>query len=218
MAQLESQLNEAAARASTASAPNSSHALAAAAAENEAAVERFLDESLIDEFKSTPLHTLEGVLEQRREAEERRVRLAARADELMQEELAKRRHDRELRELQDAIAESAEETSASALGGRARSSSKLEAARSLPTKGARSSGPPSADAGPPSALQSKLEGAGRSKSLKPYVYNHTEFVGTADANRHLGGLRKENELLRKCLQDSRTPGAFDQYLKTSTTY
>lgn len=215
---LESQLKAAAERASAAAEPNSSHALASEAAENEAAVERFLDESLIDEFKSTPLHTLESVLEQRQEVEERRARLAARADELMKEELAKRRHDKELRELQDAITERAAEDGPPVPAGRGAKPSKLEAARSLPSKGARSAGPPSAAAGPPSALQSKLEGAGRSKNLKPYVYNHTEFVGTADANRHLSGLKKENDLLRKCLQDSRKPGAFEQYLKASTTY
>lgn len=215
-AQLDKQLRAAAAAVD----PNSSHAIASEAAENEAALERFLDESLLDDFKSTPLHTMEGVLEQRQELEERRARLAARSDELMKEELAKRRHDKELRELQDAITERAAEdaSAATAPGGRGAKPSKLEAARSLPSKGARSAGPPSADAGPPSALQSKLEGAGRSKNLKPYVYNHTEFVGTADANRHLNGLKKENDLLRKCLQDSRKPGAFDHYLKTNTTF
>ena len=79
----------------------SSHAMASEASEIEASVERFLDESLIDEFKSTPLHTMEGVLEQRKEEEERRARIASRAEQLMQEELAKERHEKELKELKD---------------------------------------------------------------------------------------------------------------------
>ena len=43
------------------------------------------------------------------------------------------------------------------------------------------------------------------------------FHSTHRVNRHLSGLRKENEMLRKCLQDPRAPTAFDAYLRTNTT-
>ena len=36
--------------------------------------------------------------------------------------------------------------------------------------------------------------------------------------RHASALKSENEMLRRCLQDSRTPGAFESYLRASTTY
>ena len=55
------------AQAAEAGGASSSHAMAAEAAEMEASVERFLDEAMIEEFKATPLHTLEGVLEERKE-------------------------------------------------------------------------------------------------------------------------------------------------------
>ena len=39
-----------------------------------------------------------------------------------------------------------------------------------------------------------------------------------DLGRHASTLKAENEMLRRCLQDSRTPGAFESYLRASTTY
>ena len=195
-------MKAAAERASAAAEPNSSHALASEAAENEAAVERFLDESLIDEFKSTPLHTMEGVLEQRKEEEERRARIASRAEQLMQEELAKERHEKELKELKDAIATTSEPE---APGRPKRAASSKRAAAEV------------ADVPNPFKLvESKLTGAGKSKDLKPYVYNHVDFVSTGDANRHLDALRKENEMLRRCMGDPSRPGAFSAYLRSHT--
>ena len=171
----------------------------------EATVERFLDESLLDDFKSTPLHTLESVLEQRKEADERRTRISERAEQLMQEELAKERHEKEVRDLQAAITETAEPPP------------------SRPTKAkgggaATAAAPAVAKADNPFSIEASLTGAGKSKNLKPYVYNHTEFVTATDANRHLQGLRQENEMLRRCLQEPRKPGAFDSYLRAKTTY
>ena len=165
----------------------------------EATVERFLDESLIAEFKDTPLHTMEEVLAERKDAEERRQRLATRADELMQQELAKQRHEKDVLGLQEAIAERAAEDSAASRAKHAPTSAK--------------GGAPA----PAASSSQKLVGAGRSKQLKPYVYNHTEFVTSADANRHARNLKGENELLRRCLQDPRKPGAFEEYLRTATT-
>ena len=186
--------------------PGSSRALAAEAAEMEASVERFLDEAMIEEFKTTPLHTLEGVLEERKELEERRARIRSRSDQLMHEELAKQRHDREVQELQDAIKERGAEDAVAA-----------SKAKPGPT-GRRAATPEPDSAAAPSTMHAELAGAGRSKSLKPYVYNHTEFVSTADSNRHSSTLQAENEMLRRCLQDSRTPGAFESYLRASTTH
>ena len=147
----------------------SSHAMAAEAAEMEASVERFLDEAMIEEFKTTPLHTLEGVLEERRELEERRARIRSRSEQLMQEELANQRHEKEVQELQDAIKERGAEDAVAAK------------AKPGPT-GRRAAAPePEAVVTLPGV---ELTGAGRSKNLKPYVYNHTEFVSTVDSSRH----------------------------------
>ena len=70
----------------------SSSEFAAQATAHAAEVEKFLDQALIDDIQQTPLTTLEGVLESRREAEERSARLAARSKELLQEELEKDGH------------------------------------------------------------------------------------------------------------------------------
>ena len=155
------------AQAAAAGGASSSHALAAVAAEMEASVERFLDEAMIEEFKTTPLHTMEGVLEERKGLEERRARIQSRSEQLMQEELANQRHEKEVQELQDAIKERGAEDAVAASRakpGRRVAAQELESAATLPGI--------------------ELTGAGRSKNLKPYVYNHTEFVSTADSSRH----------------------------------
>ena len=157
------------AQAAAAGGASSSSAMAAEAAEMEASVERFLDEAMIEEFKTTPLHTLEGVLEERKELEERRARIQSRSEQLMQEELANQRHEKEVQELQDAIKERGAEDAVAAK------------AKPGPT-GRRAAAPePEAVVTLPGV---ELTGAGRSKNLKPYVYNHTEFVSTVDSSRH----------------------------------
>ncbi len=206
------ELQKALAAEDAAAGASSSHALASEATEMEASVERFLDEALIDEFKSTPLHTLEGVLEERKELEERRERIRARSEQLLKEELAKQKHEREVQELQDAIKER-----------EAEDAKVVAASKAKPGPTGRRSGAPDgsgagAGAPPPAATQTKLTGAGRSKNLKPYVYDHTDFLGAADANRNASALKKENDMLRQCLQDSRKPGAFEAYLRANTTY
>ena len=62
-----------------------------------------MDEALIAEFRETPLHTLDDVLQERRERNERDERVRGRAKELLDEELEKRRQAKELRELEEAI-------------------------------------------------------------------------------------------------------------------
>ena len=160
------------AQAAAAGGASSSSAMAAEAAEMEASVERFLDEAMIEEFKTTPLHTLEGVLEERKELEERRARIQSRSEQLMQEELANRRHEKEVQELQDAIKE--------------RGAEDAVAAKAKPGATGRRAATPEPDSVELAAalLGVELTGAGRSKNLKPYVYNHTEFVSTADSSQH----------------------------------
>ena len=175
------------------------HALASEAAEFEASVNRFLDEALISDFQTTPLHTLDDVLDARREKEEQRLRVQARAKELMADEVAKDRHERELRDLAEAISVTNEPSPA--VGART--------GKRSPTEGEGEEAVP--------AAPFKLEGAGRSRQLKPYMANTSEFTSEHEASRHIDGLQKENELLRKCLQGSRTPGAFDTYLHAKTT-
>lgn len=159
------------AQAAEAGGASSSHAMAAEAAEMEASVERFLDEAMIEEFKATPLHTLEGVLEERKELEERAARIRSRSEQLMQEDLANRRHEKEVQELQDAIKE--------------RGAEDVVAAKAKPGAAGRRAATPEPDSVELAAalLGVELTGAGRSKNLKPYVYNHTEFVSTADSSR-----------------------------------
>ena len=160
------------AEAAAAGGASSSHALAAEAAEMEASVERFLDEAMIEEFKATPLHTLESVLEERKDIEERRARIRSRSEQLMQEELAKQRHEKEVQELQDAIKE--------------RGAEDAVAAKAKPGATGRRAATPEPDSVELAAalLGVELTGAGRSKNLKPYVYDHTEFVSTADSSWH----------------------------------
>ena len=159
------------AQAAAAGGASSSSAMAAEAAEMEASVERFLDEAMIEEFKATPLHTLEGVLEERKELEERRARIQSRSEQLMQEELANRRHEKEVQELQDAIKE--------------RGAEDAVAAKAKPGATGRRAATPETDSVELAAalLGVELTGAGRSKNLKPYVYNHTCLLYTSPSPR-----------------------------------
>ena len=79
------------------------HAIASEAAELEAETEKFLDEALITDFQETPLTTMEDVLEERREAAESRDRVKQRAKELLEQEIAKEKHAREVKELEEAV-------------------------------------------------------------------------------------------------------------------
>ena len=197
---------------------NSAYALDAEATDMEAAVERFMDESLLEDFNTTPLHTMEDVLEERRKLEERRERIRSRSEQLLKEELATRKHEKEVQELQDAIKErEAEDAKAAAssgkakLGGPASRGRGAGAAATAAAEGLKDGTPA------PTGAVTKLTAAGCSKNLKPYVYDHTDFVAQGDANRNSSKLKNENEMLRKCLQgaDARKPGAFEAYLRAN---
>lgn len=203
------------------------HALASEAAEFEASVERFFDDALITDIKDTPLTTLDGVLEERREREERMDRVRGRAKELLEEELAKERHERELRELKDAISVAQpEDANASSTAGGAASSSSSVQQQSQPhqrrkatpggvgaTAESVASGARATAAAPTTELPFELEGAGRSRELNPYVANFTDFVAEVEASRQARELRAESELLRQCLQgaNARRSKAFEPY-------
>ena len=79
------------------------HELAAKAVENAAAVEKFFDDVLIDDFKATPLTNLDEVLDERKERAERLESLASRTKELLDEELAQEKHKQEVKDLEEAI-------------------------------------------------------------------------------------------------------------------
>ena len=223
------------------------HAIAEEANQIEASIEKFFDEALIGDFQQTPLHTLEGVLEERRERCERDERIRGRAQELLREELEKGRQAKELKELEDAISASqapppaavaAVTAAAAARGGKERGGSgggsrepRGAASASASAASAPAAAPAAAevgggaaaddDAAPPSTWAEavatapvKLEGAGKSHGLKPYVANLTDFVGEGEASRHVRELRAESELLRKCMGESRDkPNAFQEFLK-----
>lgn len=61
--------------------------------------------------------------------------------------------------------------------------------------------------------QSKVEGSGRSRNLKPYVANVTDFILDVDVQEQLRTLRQENELLRHALTDRSNPRAFEKFLR-----
>lgn len=111
----------------------------------------------------------------------------------MQDELAKERHDQELRELQAAISASKQPNGT----------------------GTSVGDPDQSDTAMPAA-PFKLEGMGRSRDLKPYVADATSFLPEADASRQLSSLKQENDILKRCLDDRSNPAAFQQYLAKAT--
>ena len=169
----------------------------------EADIEKFLDEALITDFRETPLHTMENVLEERRWRSEREERVSSRAKEFLAEEVAKERHARELRELEEAITTTKEPLEASCKEG---------------GKGSKAGAPSAEDASWSAAIASapfKLEAAGRSRDMKPYMANLTDFVTEGESSRNIRELQAENELLRKCLGEggANEPKAFESYLR-----
>jgi hypothetical protein len=210
------------------------HALASVAAEFEASVEKFLDEALISDIRETPLITLDGVLDDRREREERLDRIRGRTKELMDEELAKEKHEREVRELEEAISTSSQPVPVPKQ--RERRPSRRDAAEAPATTAAAAPAAAPAAEGPPppaaavaadgeevaavaASLPFKLESAGvaRSREQNPYVLNMTDFVPEVQATRSARDLKAENEVLRACLKGARSdPKAFESYLRRST--
>ncbi|KAL1529851.1 hypothetical protein AB1Y20_000782 [Prymnesium parvum] len=176
------------------------HDLARQGNELDAQIEQFLDEVLLDDIRQTPLITMENVLEERRARAERAKRIKDRTQEMLQEEMAKQKHDEELREL---------EAAAAALR------DPKNAPRAEMSVGAKAEENPFKQI---PDLPFKLEGIGRSKDLKPYVANLTDFEPESHVKQQLGNLRSENELLQRCLRDSKRPGAFEAYLRSSSTF
>lgn len=180
-----------------------------------------MDEALIAEFRETPLHTLDDVLQERRERNERDERVRGRAKELLDEELEKRRQAKELRELEEAITASqapAPDQTAASHKERGRPSAPAAAPASAPAADGEAAGELSATtlAAAVATAPFELEGAGRSVGLRPYVANLTDFVAEGEASRVVRELRAESDLLRKCLADGKDrPRAFDTYLKAS---
>ena len=197
---------------------NDVHELAAMATRFEADVEKFLDDALIADVKSTALTTLDGVLEGRRERDERSERIQNRTKELLDEELAKQKHERELKDLEEAIAVTQQPVPGSAVGGkRERRASAGPGATAAPaTEAATSVLAVENDATVPPA-PFKLESETRKTNAQnPYVLNMTDFLSENVATRQARDLRTENELLRKCMSgDKRAPKAFETYLKRS---
>jgi len=185
------------------------HALASEAAQLEAETEKFLDEALISSMRDAPLTTLDAVLSERQEAAERSVRVGNRAKELMEAEMAKARHEREVKELEEAISVTAPPPSSAA--GKKRASPPLA---NSPTPA-----PPlsesTEEAAAAAALPFELESAQR-QPPNPYILNLTEFVPEVEATRQARDLKKENEVLRACLQVGVRPNAFEGYLRRST--
>ena len=59
---------------------------------------------------------------------------------------------------------------------------------------------------------------GRAPALNAAFRSAVQGGLLSTLGRHASALKSENEMLRRCLQDSRTPGAFESYLRASTTY
>jgi len=174
------------------------HRLAQEANEIEASIERFLDEALITEMREAPLTTMEDVMEERRSRELSTARVHDRAKELLKEELSKAEHERDVEELERAVAASKQPASDASKAGAASEESETSRLHA--------------------EAPVKLNGAGCSKGLKPYLADLTEFVPEGEASRKARTLREENDLLRKCLADAGNPRAFEGYLRNSTTF
>jgi len=121
-----------------------------------------------------------------------------------QEELAKQKQDLELKELEAATAALREPTPTTKEGGRGEAGSSKADDDNLFKQAP--------------ALPFKLEGAGRSKDLKPYVANLTDFEPESHVKRQMDSLRAENEMLQRCLRDTKNPRAFEGYLRSKTTF
>lgn len=166
------------------------HQLAEQAGEIEADVEKFLDESLISDINSAAeAEELEASLIERREQRAARARVSERAAELLTAELAKERHEAELRQLKEAVNTTKEARPPTPAG-----------------SGAKAAG---AAAGAITAA-----GIGGRIGTKPYVADLSNFVSQSEASANASRLRDENELLRKCVKGAGAkPGAFLEYLK-----
>jgi len=205
------------------------HALASIAADLEAETEKLLDEALIADFQETPLTTLEDVLEERREAGERLERWQIRAKELLDTELAKEKHEREVKDLEEAISVTQQPVPSTATGGKRDTKQRAAAAAAAPgAAGATDCSFSSsstitgkadsiAAAATSAALPFKLHSAEqRSQDVNPYVLNLTEFVPETEATRVAKDLRAENEILKRCLSNTnKEPNAFESYLRRS---
>ena len=206
---------------STRPATAGAHDLAAQATTFEADVEKFLDQALIAEFDQTPLNTLDSVIDARKERDEMHERVTSRAKELLEEDLVKERHARELRELEEVINTTAEplpSDPAKAKEGSSGGPSSSSSSSAAPSKErAKRASPTESDADALTAAIKnapfKLEGAGRSRNLKPFVHQKAEFMGESEARTNIEKLQTENELLRKCLQGQTKAGAFDSYFR-----
>ena len=201
-------MEEAAAPAET-SALHDVHELARLAAELEAETEKLFDETLIADIQETPLVTLDAVLEEREEAKERRDRVAGRAKEMLEEELAKERHEREVKDLEEAISVTQKPIAKATTA----------AARKPPSASAPAAASPEPEEEVPPTAPFELASANvranvREREANPYVLNLTEFVPETEATRQARDLRKETELLKACLADAKQrPNAFESYLK-----
>ena len=212
--------------------PHDVHALASEAADLEAQTEQFFDQVLITEINETPLTTLDGVLDERFEATQRRDRFHARHKELLAEELAKQKHEREVKDLEDAINTTNQPMPINNKGnGKSKLASvsmieKSVAAAPSDEKPKDGRSPSPEEAAPSAAVAAiaatlpfqleSLKGE-RARDANPYVLNLTEFVPETEATRQARELRAESDLLRKCLEghNSSKPRAFEGYLKHS---
>lgn len=204
---------------------NDVHALAAVATKFEADVEKFLDDALIADVTSTPLTTLDDVLAERQDRQQREERLKSRRGEFLEEELAKQRHEREVKELEEAVAVTQQPMPGAPLpiganGQRSRRASAgpgaekgnaVAAAAAEVEAARRELEAVEANVAPPF----KLESASRKTDAQnPYVLNLTDFLPEVQSTRQARELRAENDILRKCLGDNaRQPKAFEAYLK-----
>ena len=187
------------------------HELARVAAELEAETEKLLDETLIADIQETPLVTVDAVLGEREEAKERRERVESRAKEMLEEELAKQRHEREVKDLEEAISVTQKPIAKATTA----------AARKPPSASAPAAASPEPEEEAPPTAPFQLASANvrknvRAREANPYVLNLTEFVPETEATRKARDLRKETELLKACLADAKLagrPNAFESYLK-----
>ena len=188
-----------------------------------AEVEKFLDDVLISDIQETPLSNIDDVIDDRRSRDERMQRIESRAKELLQEEMLKATHERDVKELEEAVAtvNAPNPGEAAASDPKASRSSKSTGGKrgsptDLSSSSSSSMGGGSGDTVPPPA-PFKLESANRKKSEQnPYVLNLTEFLPESDATRQARDLKAENDVLKACLANAKNPRAFDAYLKRST--
>ena len=157
-----------------------------------AQVESFLNESTLLEVNQN-LNALESpfdlVIGARRQHSEQQRRIAARSSELLKEQLETEKHDQEIKDLEMTLLNN---QTTSAHDAKVKHESGKSATR----------------------LRNMIANESGQNERQPYTADYSSFISSDESNRSRDALKRENELLRKCLSggSAKQPNAFRDYM------